>query len=75
MVSLTINTRTKQEEEVLIAFLKSLNYDYFTHEEADLSLTQAQEQEILRRDQAFEAGETTTRDWNDIKSDLIRVYR
>lgn len=75
MATLTIKTYSEQEERALIAFLKSLDDEFSLDNTAEYVLTEEQEKEIIRREIAFCAGETTARDWGAIKSDLDRVYR
>ena len=70
MATLTVNTYNEQEKKVLIAFLRSLNYDYTDPDDSQYQLTTAQKTEILRRDKEFEAGETTARRWNDIEKEF-----
>lgn len=73
METLTVNTHNEREKEVLIAFLESLRYDYRFDDKTEWSLTNAQEQEILRRDRSFKSGNTTARSWDEIKQDLGHV--
>lgn len=68
MATFTVNTRNEQEKRVLIAFLKSLNYDYIDTD--TYQLTEAQQKEVITRDKAYEAGETSARTWNEIKSEF-----
>ena len=70
MATLTVNTYNEQEKKVLVAFLRSLNYDYSDREDSPHQLTGAQKAEILRRDEAFEAGEITSRNWEDIEKEF-----
>jgi len=71
MATLTVNTYNEREKKVLVAFLRSLNYDYVDGEsEETFSLTDVQKKEILRRDRAYEAGETSARTWDEIKADF-----
>lgn len=73
-MTVVVNTHSEQEEKVLLAFLDSLKYDYQTND-AELSLTDAQAEEILSRDKKFAEGNTTAKAWDDIKKDLSSVYR
>ena len=54
MTTLTVNIDNEQEERVLLAFLNSLKYDYKTDVQHDIS--DAQKEELLRRERDFEAG-------------------
>lgn len=70
MATLTVNTYNEREKKVLIDFLESLNYDYIDQDVNAYQLTEAQKKEIIKRDEAFEAGETTARNWDEIKSEF-----
>lgn len=70
MATLTVNTYNEQEKKVLIAFLKSLNYDYVDGDPEAYQLTETQKKEIIRRDKAYEAGNTTARTWDEIESEF-----
>ena len=72
-MEVVINLRNEEEEKVLFAFLNRLQYDYQTTPE-DIRLTPEQENEIIRRDQAFIDGKSSARDWDEIRKDLERVY-
>lgn len=70
MGTLTVNTYNEQEKKVLIAFLKSLEYDYIEEDTDIYQLTEAQKREIIRRNEAYERGETSARTWSEIKSEF-----
>ena len=53
-------------------FLDKMNYDYQS-DDYNFSLIESQKQEVIRRDNDFINGQTTARDWNDIKRDLKNV--
>ncbi|MDB5153459.1 MAG: hypothetical protein JWR54_2210 [Mucilaginibacter sp.] len=73
-MTVVVNLRSPEEEKVLLAFLNSLQYDYKTTSD-DITLTGHQEKEIIRRDTALTKGETSVRNWDEIKKDLENVYR
>ena len=73
-MTISVDTHNKQEEQVLIAFIDSLKYDYQTEEE-DIFLTDTQKAEILAWDKDSKEGRTTVRDRNEIKKEMGRVYR
>jgi len=73
-MTVVVNTHSEQEEKVLLAFLDSLKYDYQTND-AELSLTDAQAEEILSRDKKFAEGKSTAKTWDEIKKELSSVYR
>ena len=73
-MTVTVSLTNEDQEKALIEFLEKMHYDYQS-DAADISLTEAQKQEVLKRDNDFLAGKTTARDWNDIKRDLESVYR
>lgn len=73
-MTVVVKLRNNEEERVLLAFLDSLQYDY--QNEADyISLTEEQQKEVLRREQAFAEGKTAAHSWNDIKNELESIYR
>lgn len=73
-MTVVVNLRSMEEEKVLLAFLDSLHYDYQTTSN-DIVLTVEQENEIIRRDTALTEGKTSTRSWDEIKKNLVNVYR
>ena len=73
-MTVVVNLRSPEEEKVLLAFLDSLQYDYQTASD-DIALMSEQEKEIIRRDAALTEGKTSARNWDEIKKDLLNVYR
>ena len=73
-MTVVVNLRSLEEEKVLLAFLDSLQYDYQTASD-DIALMSEQEKEIIRRDAALTEGKTSARNWDEIKKDLLNVYR
>ena len=71
-MTVTVNLHNEEQEKALIDFLEQMHYDY---QSDNISLSEAQKEEILKRDNDFLAGKTTARDWNDIKHELRSVYR
>jgi putative addiction module component (TIGR02574 family) len=71
MTTLTVDINNEQEERVLLAFLNSLKYNYKTeaHPEA---LTEAQQNEILRRERDFESGKINAEPWDEVKKRFIK---
>lgn len=74
-MTIVVNTHNEQEEKVLLAFLESLQYDYQETKEDDVFLTEAQQDELLRRHADFKNGKTEARLLDDVIMDLERVYR
>ena len=56
-MTIVVNTHSPKEEKALLAFLDSMKYDYFRDGDT-ISLSEAQQKEILERDREYEAGET-----------------
>lgn len=73
-MTVTVNLQTEEQEKVLIEFLEKMHFDYQS-DQTNFTLTEAQMQEVIKRDNDFINGKTTARDWNDIKRDLKSVYR
>jgi hypothetical protein len=69
-MTVIVNTHNEEQEKALIAFLDNLQYEY----QKDIGLTEEQQQEVLRRDHEFEAGNITSRRWDEIKKDLGKIY-
>jgi hypothetical protein len=74
-MTIVVNPHNEQEEKVLLAFLESLQYDYQASNEDDVFLTEAQQEELLRRHADFKNGKTEARLLNDVLNDIERVYR
>jgi hypothetical protein len=64
-MSIVVNPHNQQEELKLLAFLDSMKYEYIKKDET-LILSEAQQQEILERDRAYEAGESETYSLDEI---------
>ena len=73
-MTVVVNLRNEEEEKVLYAFLNSLHYDYQTTL-PEVTLSNEQEKEILKREKSFLEGTTSARSWDNIKKDLESVYR
>ena len=73
-MTVTVNLQTEEQEKVLIEFLEKMHFDYQS-DDTNFTLTEAQMQEVIKRDNDFINGKTTARGWNDIKRDLKSVYR
>ena len=58
-MSIIVNPHNPQEEKALLAFLDNLKYEY-TQADDTIALSANQQQEILKRDRQYEAGETET---------------
>lgn len=64
-MTIIVNTHNPQEEKALLAFLESMKYDYFKDSDS-VSLSEAQQNEILERDREYEAGETKSYSLDEI---------
>ena len=73
-MTVTVNLKTEEQEKALIDFLDKMHFEYQS-DNVDFDLTEAQMQEVIKRDNDFINGKTTARDWNEIKRDLQSVYR
>lgn len=71
MTTLTVDINNEQEERVLLAFLNSLKYNYKTEAQPE-ALTEAQQDEILRRERDFESGKIKAEPWDEVKKRLIK---
>ena len=71
MTTLTVDIHSEHEERVLLAFLNSLKYSYKTDVDPD-GLSEAQQQEILRREQDFQSGKIKAEPWEDVKKRFIK---
>ena len=70
MTTLTVNIDNEQHERVLLAFLNSLKYDYKTDVLHDIS--DAQKEELLRRERDFEAGKIESEPWEDVRKRFLK---
>jgi hypothetical protein len=52
-MAIVVYTNNQKEENALLAFLNQLNYDYEHNE--PITLSEAQQNEILKRDRLYEA--------------------
>ncbi|OIQ68372.1 hypothetical protein GALL_500380 [mine drainage metagenome] len=73
-MTVTININSAEQEKLLFDFLERMNFDYESDRD-NISLTEGQKEEILRRDNDFINGKTAARNWDEIKKDLESVYR
>lgn len=71
MTTLTVDINNEQEERVLLAFLNSLKYNYKTSQQSE-GLTDAQQKEILRREQDFESGKIKAEPWEKVRKRFIK---
>jgi putative addiction module component (TIGR02574 family) len=71
MTTLTVNINDEQEERVLLAFLNSLKYNYTTDAKPD-TLSDQQQDEILRRERDFESGKIKSEPWKEVRKRFIR---
>lgn len=65
-MTIVVNPHNKNEEKELLAFLDRMKLDY-TREEA-VSLSEAQQQEVLERDRLYEEGKTEIYTLNQVIS-------
>lgn len=72
MEKFVISTQDETERKVLLAFLDSLNYKYYS-DEGDYQLNDDDIKEMLKRKADFIDKKTTARSWQEIKTDLNRV--
>ncbi len=70
MTTLTVNINNEQEERVLLAFLNSLKYNYKAGSDSD-DLSEAQKEEILRRENDFNSGKIKTEPWEDVRKRFL----
>jgi hypothetical protein len=56
-MSIVVNPHNREEEQALLAFLNSGQYDYSLDDENSV-LTEIQQNELQLRDEEFEAGST-----------------
>ncbi len=73
-MTVTVSLHSEEQEKMLLDFLEKMNFDYQS-DINDIALSDAQKDEILRRDSDFINGKTSARNWDDIKRDLKSVYR
>ena len=73
-MTVTVSLYNEEQERTLIEFLEKMHYEYRNDGE-DWTISEAQKEEIVKRDNKYLSGETTTRNWDDIKRDLERAYR
>ena len=71
MTILTVDIHSEQEERVLLAFLNSLKYSYKTDVDPD-GLSEAQQVEILRREQDFQSGKIKAEPWTEVRKRFIK---
>jgi hypothetical protein len=55
-MTIVVNPHSENEEKELLAFLDRMKYDYNLEE--TISLSEAQQEEILERDRLYEDGKT-----------------
>lgn len=71
-MTVVVNLRNSKEEKVLLAFLNSLEYDYQT-DSSSVALSEEQQKEVLRRENAFAEGKTAARSWKTLKT-ILKTY-
>lgn len=62
-MKVVVNLRNGEEEKVLLAFLNSLEYDY-----------QIQQDGAGSEQHPSAEGDTSTRNWEEIKKDLLNLF-
>lgn len=65
-MTLLVNINDEQDERALLAFLDSHNYNYSTGIQSD-GISEAQKQEILRREADFQSGKFKTEPWVEVR--------
>jgi hypothetical protein len=71
MTTLLVNINDEKEERALLAFLDSHKYNYSTDIQAN-ELSDAQKEEILRREQDFISGKIKAEPWAEIRKRFIK---
>jgi len=64
-MTIVVNPHSQQEERALLEFLDNMKFDY-SRENETFVLSEAQQNEILERDRAYEAGKTETKSIEEI---------
>jgi putative addiction module component (TIGR02574 family) len=70
MTTLLVNVNDEQEEKRLIDFLDSYRYNYSKEVLSD-DLSDAQKEEILRRERDFKAGKIKTEPWTEVRKRFL----
>lgn len=73
-MTVTVSLYNEEQEKALIEFLEKMHFEYRNDGES-WAIFEAQKQEVIERDNKYISGETSARNWDDIKRDLERVYR
>ncbi|MBE7176684.1 MAG: hypothetical protein INR69_09785 [Mucilaginibacter polytrichastri] len=68
MERIVITTQDETEKKVLLAFLDSLDYEYYPDDNS-YQLNDGDIKEMLERKAGFLNGSTTARSWQEIKAD------
>ena len=71
MTTLLVNINDEQEERALLAFLDSHKYNYSTGVQPN-DLSDAQKEEILRREQDFISGRIKAEPWSEVRKRFIK---
>jgi len=71
MTTLTIDIHNEEEEKAVLAFLDKLKLTYRTSDD-ELSLSEEQQEEILRREKDFEEGRIKSEPWSEVKKRFAR---
>ena len=70
MTTLLVNINDEREERLLIDFLDNHQYNYSKENSSD-DLTEAQKEEILRRERNFKAGKIKTESWTEVRKRFL----
>ncbi len=71
MTTLLVNIDDEQDERTLIDFLNSHKYDYTAANQSDV-LSDAQKEEILRRERDFKAGKIKSEPWTEVRKRFLK---
>jgi len=71
MTTFLVNINDEEDERALIDFLNSHKYTYSAETQAD-GLSEAQKNEILRRERDFKAGKIKSEPWAEVKKRFSR---
>jgi hypothetical protein len=71
MTTLMININDEQQERVLLAFLNSLKYNYTTEVQPN-EISDAQKEEILKREIDFNSGKIKSEPWEEVRKRFLK---
>ena len=72
MTTVLVNIIDEQDERLLVDFLDSHKYDY-SREDSPHDLSDAQKEEILRRDRDFKAGKIKSEPWAEVRKRFLKA--